>query len=183
MVAPGLSLTCCVCVATSDYVRSVQCLSYNNHLVRPLLSLSPIFSSWVDSDGPFSPFPCSSTPFLQGTGNVGADLASRLVDYGATVYTSDIVSDRANITGCTNISGTDWKALDVDIFSPNGPAGIIDAQAVAQMSCKAIVGAANVPFETEADREAASAKGGEKITRQREQGREKGRRREEVRID
>lgn len=71
------------------------------------------------------------------------------------------MSDRANITGCTNVSGTDWKALDVDIFSPNGPAGIIDAHAVAEMSCRAIAGAANVPFQTDADREAASAKGGE----------------------
>lgn len=74
------------------------------------------------------------------------------------------------------MSGTDWKVLDVDIFSPNGPAGIIDAHAVAEMSCRAIVGAANVPFQTDADREAASAKGREETMG--EEGGGRGRQRE-----
>lgn len=146
-------------------VRTSLFSSNTDTVLAPLLPSRPLpvtllfaGSDWLR----FSQLTPPTRPFIfssKGTGNVGTDLAKRLVDAGATVYTSDAASHRADIAGCTNVSGADWKKLDVDVFSPNGPAGIIDAQAVDEMSCRAIVGAANVPFKTEADKEAASAKG------------------------
>jgi FAD dependent oxidoreductase/Glutamate/Leucine/Phenylalanine/Valine dehydrogenase len=97
---------------------------------------------------------------LQGTGNVGADLARRCVDYGATVFTADVVPHRADIKGATNVSDcADFAALAVDVFSPNAAAGVITADVAARLRCAAIVGAANVPFASEEAREVAARRG------------------------
>eukprot|EP00232_Nephroselmis_pyriformis_P001473 CAMPEP_0182910146 /NCGR_PEP_ID=MMETSP0034_2-20130328/36136_1 /TAXON_ID=156128 /ORGANISM="Nephroselmis pyriformis, Strain CCMP717" /LENGTH=1185 /DNA_ID=CAMNT_0025046447 /DNA_START=31 /DNA_END=3588 /DNA_ORIENTATION=+ len=86
---------------------------------------------------------------VQGVGNVGSDLAECLVKYGATVYTMDFFPERADIPGATNISHyteEQWSTLDIDVFSPNAAAGVITPAVAKALKCKAVVGAANVPF-------------------------------------
>jgi len=88
--------------------------------------------------------------FIQGSGKVGTFLAESLVEYGATVYTSDVVTERADIKGCTNVSDVeDFTTLEMDIFSPCATAGVVTEEVATKLKCKAIVGAANVPFQTE----------------------------------
>jgi len=98
--------------------------------------------------------------FIQGCGKVGTFLAESLVEYGATVYTADISSERADIKGCTNLSHVeDFAALEVDIFSPNATAGVVTEKVARNLKAKAIVGAANVPFRTEQARTITADRG------------------------
>jgi len=98
--------------------------------------------------------------FIQGSGKVGAFLAKSLVEYGATVYTSDIAAERADIKGCTNVSNMeDWADLEMDIFSPCATAGVVTDEVANRLKCKAIVGAANVPFHTRTARDTTQKRG------------------------
>lgn len=98
--------------------------------------------------------------FIQGSGKVGTFLAQSLVEYGATVYTSDVFAERADIKGCTNVSDLeDFTTLEMDIFSPCATAGVVTEEVAAKLKCKAIVGAANVPFQTEEAKILTQARG------------------------
>ncbi|KAG5180499.1 S-adenosyl-L-methionine-dependent methyltransferase [Tribonema minus] len=97
---------------------------------------------------------------VQGAGNVGTDLARRLVQHGATVYATDIDVRRADIRGVTNVSHVrDLSTIDVDVFSPNAAAGVITEDLARRLRCRAIVGAANIPFASEAARSIAIRRG------------------------
>jgi arginase family enzyme len=97
---------------------------------------------------------------VQGAGKVGTQLAKSLVNIGATVYTFDVDKERANIPGCTNVSDIeDWASLDVDVFSPNAISGVITPEIANRMTCKAVVGAANVPFINEEARLITNSRG------------------------
>lgn len=97
---------------------------------------------------------------VQGAGKVGTQLAKSLVNIGATVYTYDVCAERADIPGCTNVSHMeDWASLDIDVFSPNAISGVITPDVAARVTCKAIVGAANIPFSNEEARHITNSRG------------------------
>lgn len=104
--------------------------------------------------------PSNCRVLVQGCGKVGSGVAKRLVNIGATVYTYDIVRERADIPGCTNVSDVeDWAGIEMDIFSPNAISGVITSEVAERLTCQAIVGAANVPFESEEARILANQRG------------------------
>lgn len=97
---------------------------------------------------------------VQGAGKVGTQLAKSLANIGATVYTYDVCVERADIPGCTNVSHLeDWASLDIDVFSPNAISGVITPDVASRMTCKAVVGAANVPFSCEEARQITNNRG------------------------
>jgi leucine dehydrogenase len=91
---------------------------------------------------------------VHGCGGVGGTVAFELVRAGADVYTLDVVPERANVFGATNISkGTndeveEWWRMDVDVLVPCSASGLINATKAEQLSCKTICGATNLPFSS-----------------------------------
>mmetsp|Transcript_13987 Transcript_13987/g.16908 ORF Transcript_13987/g.16908 Transcript_13987/m.16908 type:complete len:866 (+) Transcript_13987:189-2786(+) len=97
--------------------------------------------------------------FVQGVGNVGSTLAKRLVDYGAQVYTQDMIPECADVPGCINMSDVeDFTTVEFDIFSPNAIAGVITEEVASKLNCRAVVGAANIPFSNNAAMNAIRSK-------------------------
>lgn len=74
---------------------------------------SAVDTNIATADGAFAAVMCTArqlglpsdfSVFVQGAGKVGSSLAASLVEMGATVYTADVVAERADIRGCTNVS-------------------------------------------------------------------------------
>ena len=97
-----------------------------------------------------SPDLVGKTLLVHGCGAVGEVAAAELAKMGAVVYTYDIVSTKAAIPGCINISdlpdGETWWNLEVDMIVPCSKSELITVDMVPEMQCKHIVGATNLPF-------------------------------------
>ncbi|SNT02090.1 Leu/Phe/Val dehydrogenase [Sphingopyxis indica] len=87
------------------------------------------------------------TVAVQGTGNVGADLCSRLAEAGAKLVIADPNPARrdrlAHIHGATVVDVDDIAAVDADIFAPCALGGALTAETVRAMKAKLVCGAAN----------------------------------------
>jgi glutamate dehydrogenase/leucine dehydrogenase len=84
---------------------------------------------------------------VQGAGHVGSHLARFLVRAGAEVTVSDLYPDRARVIadelGVATVAHEDVLSAPCDLLSPNALGGVLDAEAVGRVRCRAVVGAAN----------------------------------------
>jgi hypothetical protein len=89
---------------------------------------SAVDTNIATADGAFAAVMCTArqlglpsnfSVFVQGAGKVGSSLAASLVEMGATVYTADVVAERADIRGCTNVSHMKdpFRELEVSLSS------------------------------------------------------------------
>ena len=92
------------------------------------------------------------TVAVQGVGNVGADLCSRLADAGAKLVISDPDPSRrdrlAHILDAKVVSVDGFMRVEADIMAPCALGGIFDERAVEQLKAKLICGAANNQLKT-----------------------------------
>lgn len=84
---------------------------------------------------------------VQGVGAMGVRVARQLVAAGATVLASEInPARRAALEGTLDVEWVDVDGiydLEVDVFSPCAISGVLTAETVKRLRCKAVVGAAN----------------------------------------
>jgi len=89
---------------------------------------------------------------VHGCGAVGSVVAQELAAMGAEVLTMDAVKARADVRGCTNITGTplekQWWTLQLDALVPCSKSGLITSEMAKELRCTNIVGASNLPFES-----------------------------------
>ncbi len=82
-----------------------------------------------------------------GLGKVGAKVASRLAAAGARLRVADIRADAAaqlaDRIGAQAIPLTDALSAPCDLLSPNALGGILSAESIPSLRCRAICGAAN----------------------------------------
>ena len=99
---------------------------------------------------------------VHGCGNVGSVVASKLVELGAAkVMTVDVDPQRAKLPGTTPLSAdAAWWATPCDALVPCSASGLLTAERSKQLKCTAIVGATNLPFESEEARRVAEAERG-----------------------
>lgn len=83
------------------------------------------------------------TVLVQGAGAVGALLARELTDAGARVLVSDVDESRAAATGCETVPPERALETEVDVYSPCAVGGILDAESIPRLACRAVVGCAN----------------------------------------
>ncbi len=90
---------------------------------------------------------------LQGAGNVSSHLARYMHKEGATLYVTDIDSEKVDRmvreTGAVAIDIDDIYDLDVDIFSPCALGGILNEVTIPRLKCAVIAGAANNQIDDE----------------------------------
>lgn len=82
-----------------------------------------------------------------GLGKVGAKVASRLAEAGAQLRVADIradaASDLAGQIGAQAVPLDDALSMPCDLLSPNALGGILSAESIPTLRCRAICGAAN----------------------------------------
>lgn len=91
---------------------------------------------------------------VQGLGNVGWNLCTRLHTAGAILFVCDIsesISKRcAEAFGATVIDINNIYDADVDVFSPCAMGGVINDKTISRLKAKVIAGGANNQLATEA---------------------------------
>ncbi len=93
------------------------------------------------------------TVAIQGMGHVGAHLAHRLAEAGATLYVTDINEERCReATGglkkVTVVRPADIYGVACDVFSPCALGAILNPKTVEALKCSIVAGAANNQLET-----------------------------------
>lgn len=96
---------------------------------------------------------------IQGLGAVGRQLAALLLSRGARVVASE-VRGAAGDVGVEIVDPDAIYSVPCDIFAPCAVGGLLDAQAIARLRCRAVCGAANNPLaRDEEDAELLRARG------------------------
>jgi glutamate dehydrogenase/leucine dehydrogenase len=89
---------------------------------------------------------------VSGLGKVGAVLVRMLLDEGAVVAVADIDEERvdhaARDFGAKPMSTAEIHRLDCDVFAPCALGGVLEPNVIAELSCRAVVGAANNQLAT-----------------------------------
>lgn len=86
---------------------------------------------------------------VHGVGKVGRIVATTLAVLGGTVMTYDIVPEQANLPGCINVSEkSNWWEINCDVLVPCSVGGLITPEIANLLTCKYIIGSANVPLES-----------------------------------
>lgn len=84
---------------------------------------------------------------IQGLGHVGAGLTELLAEAGAKLYASDLDVARVDWAreqhAVQPVAREDLLALDCDVLCPCAMGGVLNDATVAQLRCRAVVGAAN----------------------------------------
>jgi len=84
---------------------------------------------------------------IQGAGKVGGHLAGLLADAGARVVVADANPARAELvaarSGAQPVPADEMVGQDCDLLSPCALGGLLDADTVPRLACRAICGAAN----------------------------------------
>jgi len=87
---------------------------------------------------------------IQGLGEVGGRLAPRLAAAGAGLVVADLDAERARAVGeavgAEVVAPEAILGTDCDLFSPNAAGGILSAESIDRLRCRAICGAANIPL-------------------------------------
>lgn len=100
---------------------------------------------------------------VQGAGDVGAKLINYLCDAGATVAYSEV--DEGAIRKVRDDLGLEFVppeavyTTECDIFAPCALGGVLNADTIPQLKCRAVVGGANNQFATQEDAERLRARG------------------------
>lgn len=94
---------------------------------------------------------------VQGLGSVGMKLIQQLFWEGAELIVTDInpflVEEAVSHWGAKGVSPEDIFQVECDIFSPCAIGGIINAQTIPQLKCRAVAGVANNQLLTAEDGE------------------------------
>jgi leucine dehydrogenase len=90
-----------------------------------------------------SPDVAGRSVLVQGVGAVGALLARELADAGARVLVSDVDESRAAATGFEVVAPERAIETEVDVFAPSAVGGVLNAESIPRLQCRAIAGAAN----------------------------------------
>ena len=92
----------------------------------------------------------SCTVALQGLGEVGGRLAEKLAGRGLSLIVTDTIRDRSEsvvrATGARSVMPEKIVDAECDFFSPCAAGGVVTAEVVSSLRCRAIVGAANNPL-------------------------------------
>jgi leucine dehydrogenase len=92
---------------------------------------------------------------IQGLGNVGSRLAEMLHQLGATLTVADLDATKAeriaSRLGAQVVSVDEIHRIRADVFSPCALGGVLSAQTIPELACKAIVGGANNQLASAAD--------------------------------
>ena len=85
---------------------------------------------------------------VHGCGAVGGTVARVLVAHGWTVFTVDVDRERASFAGATPLPlHCPWWELTLDLVLPCSISGLINTEMASALPVKAIVPAANAPFQ------------------------------------
>ena len=86
---------------------------------------------------------------VHGLGKVGKATTLALQELGASILTFDILSQRADLPNCQNISDQkNWYDMPCDVFVPCSISGLITHEVANYLQCKYVVGSANVPISS-----------------------------------
>ncbi len=100
---------------------------------------------------------------IQGVGAVGAVLADLLRGAGATLIVADVDPTRASEvvdrTGARAVTADAILREPCDVLSPCATGGVLNADTIAALACRAVAGAANNQLATDADAERLRARG------------------------
>jgi leucine dehydrogenase len=100
---------------------------------------------------------------VQGVGAVGSRLAGLLHDAGATLTLADLDADRAaGVAGALGVGSTPAHHVfdaECDVFAPCATGGVLSAESIPQLRCRAVAGAANNQLATPWDAERLHARG------------------------
>src|SRR4051794_5720592 len=91
------------------------------------------------------------TIVVQGAGSVGARLISELLDVGAKVMAADVDPARVASTGAMPIDVDAALTTPCDVLAPCAAGGVLSEQTIPELSCHAVVGAANNQLATPED--------------------------------
>lgn len=85
---------------------------------------------------------------VHGIGKVGLAIAQRLTACGAGILSYDMVPERANHPGFYNVSDySEWWRLPFDVLVLCSASNMVTPAMARQLSCQAVVGSANQPFD------------------------------------
>ena len=98
-----------------------------------------------------SPDLAGRSVLIQGVGAVGGLLARELADAGARVLVSDVDESRATATGFEVVPPERAIETEVDLFAPSAVGGVLNAESIPLLACRAIAGAANNQLAESAD--------------------------------
>ena len=100
-----------------------------------------------------TPDPAGRKIAIQGTGSVGMHLAGFLAESGASLYFTDIDTQRVarcvDRFGGEGVEGDAWYGMDVDVLAPCAVGGIINSHTIPQIKASIIAGAANNQLDDE----------------------------------
>jgi leucine dehydrogenase len=100
---------------------------------------------------------------VQGLGQLGYRLAELLTQSGARLTVADVDQGRAERAaaslGATIVPAEFILDVEADLFSPNAGGSVIDADAVARLRCRAVVGGANDQLADPGDGDALFERG------------------------
>ena len=103
------------------------------------------------------------TVLIQGVGDVGVPLARLLAEAGATLKLSDLDTERAkglaSELGAAVVDGAAIYKEPCDIFAPCAVGGILNAETIAKLRCRAVAGSANNQLEAAEDAERLHERG------------------------
>jgi leucine dehydrogenase len=90
---------------------------------------------------------------VQGVGKVGSSLVERLTKAGARTIVADVRRESASAMAATHGSSVvdidEIIEVECDIFAPCALGGVIDADSVNRLNCRAVVGSANNQLATQ----------------------------------
>lgn len=103
------------------------------------------------------------TVAIQGLGNVGKHLAEYLFWNGAKLIVTDVDKEKAlkiaKQYGAKYCAPDEIWKVECDVFAPCALGGILNAQTIPQLKCKAVAGAANNQLLTDKDGEDLAKRG------------------------
>jgi leucine dehydrogenase len=88
---------------------------------------------------------------VQGTGSVGAKLASLLSEAGAEVVVSDLDEGRALATRRQTVAPDVALETDCDVYAPCALGATLSAETIPRLRCRVVAGAANNQLATAED--------------------------------
>ena len=92
---------------------------------------------------------------IQGLGQIGYRLARLLAAEGCTLLASDLDEARVRRAqqelAVTAVDAALVYDTEADVFSPNAAGGVLNAETVPRLRCRAVLGGANDQLETPAD--------------------------------
>ena len=96
---------------------------------------------------------------VQGVGAVGANLARELSEAGARVLVSDVDEARAAATGFETVPVEGAMEAEVDVYAPCAVGGVLNAETIPRLACRAVAGAANNQLAEPADADLLAERG------------------------